>query len=104
MRARQARWLQLKRRADAEGDGEADVFKGAAITQVEFLPTPTMEAAPGPAKDATVGDEGVVNGTSATVVSDPHLRLPQRTMVARPWTRRARNDHRAPRVKVSRAI
>jgi hypothetical protein len=68
MRARQARWLQLKRRADAEEDGEADVFKEAAITQVEFLPTPMMEAAPGPTKDATVGDEGVVNGASATIV------------------------------------
>jgi hypothetical protein len=30
-----------------------------------------MEAAPGPAKDVTVGDEGVVDGRSATVVSDP---------------------------------
>jgi hypothetical protein len=47
---------------------EADVFKEAAITQVEFAPTPVMEAASGPAKDATVGDEGVVNGTSVTII------------------------------------
>ena len=55
----------------AEGGGGADVVKEAIVPQVESLPTPTTEGAPGSAKDVTVGDEGVANGTSATVVSDP---------------------------------
>jgi hypothetical protein len=53
---------------DAEGDGGADVGKEETVPQVTSLPTPTMEATPGPAKDVTVGDEGAVNDTSATVV------------------------------------
>ena len=53
---------------EAEGDGGADVVQEATIPLVTSLPAPT---APGTAKDVTVGDEGVVNGTSATVVSDP---------------------------------
>ena len=41
--------------------------------QVASILTPTTdsEAAPGPAEDVTVGDEGAVNGTSATIVPDP---------------------------------
>ena len=50
---------------------EADVFKGATVTQVAYIPTPTMQATPGPAKDVTVGNEGAVNGMSATVILDP---------------------------------
>ena len=56
---------------DAEGDGEADAVKETTVTQVASLPTPTTEAVSSPAKDVTVSHEGVVNGTSATVVSDP---------------------------------
>ena len=63
------------RSRDTKGDGGADVVKEATVPRIASLPTPTTEAAPGPAKDVTVGDEGAVNGTSATVVSDP-LPLP----------------------------
>ena len=44
----------------AKGDGGADV-KEATVPQVASLLASTMEAAPGPAKGVTVGDEGAVN-------------------------------------------
>ena len=44
----------------AEGDGRADV-KEATVPQVASLLTPTTEAAPGPAQNVTISDEGVVN-------------------------------------------
>ena len=56
--------------SDAEGDGEADVFK--EVPQVASLPTPTTEAAP-PASE----DDGCTL-----------------------WIRRAQNNRRVPRVKV----
>ena len=61
------------------GDGGADVVKEVTVPQVTSLPTPTTEAAPGPAKDVTVDDEGAMNGASAPLVSDP---LPPRSEAA----------------------
>ena len=60
------------REAEGDGDEGVDVVQEATVPQVTSLPAPT---APGTAKDVTVGDGGVVNGTSATVVSD-HLQPP----------------------------
>jgi len=45
----------------AEGDEGADVVKEGTVLQAASLPTPATEAAPGPAKDVTVDDEGAVN-------------------------------------------
>ena len=67
----------------AEGDRRADV-KEATVLQVASLPTSTTEGAPGPTKDVTVGDEGAMNGTSVTLVSDPLPPPAQRTIVSRP--------------------
>ena len=78
------------------GDGRADVVKEATVLQVTSLPTPTTEAAPGPARDVIVGDEAAMDRASATLVSDPLPPPAQR--------RRAQNNRRSPRVKVSRAI
>ena len=65
------RWPTDRKSRYAEGDERADVVKEATVPQVTSLPIPTTEAAPGPAKDVTVGDKGAVNGKSASIVSDP---------------------------------
>jgi hypothetical protein len=39
--------------------------------RLRLYPIPTTEVTPGPAKNVTVDDEGVADGTSTTVVSDP---------------------------------
>lgn len=55
-----------------EGEGGAEVARETTVPQVASVPTPTTEAAPESAKDVTAGDtEGPVNGTLATVDSDP---------------------------------
>ena len=57
------------------GDGRADVVKEPTVPRVTSLPTPTTEAAPGPAKDVTVSDDGAMDRASATLVSPRILSL-----------------------------
>ena len=62
------------RSSDAAGEGRAGVdVDEATASQAAPVTAPATEAEPEPTKDVAVdGVEGVVSGTSATVVSDPH--------------------------------
>ena len=102
MHARQARWPTETKSRHGEGNGGDDMDKEATAAQARSLPKPTMDAAPGPAKDVT--DEGAVNARlqlSSRILS---LHPREGAMVARLWTRRTQNNRQAVRAKFSRAI